>query len=97
MVAHLDWPTSYRERRYSVTVHLKDRRSYLYVVEKMKGSVEFLMSREELLAKYRDCAQGVLSHEDIAKSDEMILRLNELTDIVELKNILAGNEALDPC
>lgn len=62
------------------------------MVAKLKGSPEFPLTREELLAKYTDCAQPVLSTKDIERAAELILNLKELQDTGGLMAILIGKE-----
>lgn len=90
VVVHPEWPRTYRGRKHPVTIKLKDGRSLNHVVEKVKGSPENPLSREELLAKYTDCAQTVLSAGDVKKTAELILKLDELDDISGLMDILIG-------
>lgn len=87
---HHDWDTSSKGRRHPVTVRLKDGREYTYVVDKLKGSPDCPLTREELMAKYTDCASSVLSSKGVEKSAELVLNLEELKDIGELMAILIG-------
>ncbi|MFH1484662.1 MAG: MmgE/PrpD family protein [Chloroflexota bacterium] len=87
---HPDWDTSSKGRRHPVTVQLKNGQHYTYVVDKLRGSPDLPLTRDELLAKYTDCARRVLSDRQIEKSAELILSLDELQDIRELMAILIG-------
>ncbi|MFC2021424.1 MmgE/PrpD family protein, partial [Chloroflexota bacterium] len=71
-----------------VTIRLKDDSVYAKQIDNPGGSPEAPLSREELAAKYTDCAQGVLSAEQIKRSMELILNLEQMKDTRELMQIV---------
>lgn len=91
VVIHPEWDSSYGKRRHPVTINLKDGRSFTHAVDKLRGSPADPLTKEDVLAKYKDCAQTVLSDRHIERSIKLVLRLDELDDIVELMDILITN------
>jgi len=72
----------------AVTIKLKDGRELCHEVAIAKGDPGNPMGKEELAAKYRDCASFVLSAEGIQKSLDMVSHLEDLEDITELIDLL---------
>ncbi|MBI2910366.1 MAG: MmgE/PrpD family protein [Chloroflexi bacterium] len=87
---HQDWDTSSKGRRHPVAVHLKNGQVLRHVVDKLRGSPDLPLSRQELMDKYTDCASRVLSGPDIARSAKLILKLDQLEDISELMAVIIG-------
>lgn len=71
-----------------VELHLKDGRILKNQVDIPKGSPELPLTTGEYLAKYHDCAKGVLSRDREKRSADMILNLEKLGGINELMEIL---------
>lgn len=92
---HQDWETSAGGRRHPVTVFLKNGESYTHAVDKLKGSVDFPLTPEEIMEKYADCARNILTPQEIERSAELILNFEGLPEISELAGILMGREGLD--
>ncbi|MFH1485034.1 MAG: MmgE/PrpD family protein [Chloroflexota bacterium] len=93
VVIHPEWPASYKGRKHPVTIKLKDGRTVTHTTDHVKGSPENPLARDELMAKYTDCAGTVLSAADIKKSAELVLKIDELKNISELMDILVAK----PC
>ncbi|MFC2005727.1 MmgE/PrpD family protein [Chloroflexota bacterium] len=74
----------------TVTVRLRDGREYSHQVLIAKGRPGNPLTREELVAKYRDCAGFALSREDTEQSLELVLKLEDLDDITELMNLVGS-------
>jgi 2-methylcitrate dehydratase PrpD len=72
----------------TLNVKLKDGRKFSQHVEVVRGRPQNPLSEEEMVAKYKDCAQFVLSSGDIDRSLELLKNLEEVEDITELMNIL---------
>ena len=72
-----------------LTLRLKGGKTYSHRVNKARGTKEVPLSMEELIAKYRDCAELVLSEKKIKKSIELIENLEGLGDINELMGVLS--------
>jgi 2-methylcitrate dehydratase PrpD len=72
----------------TINVKLKDGRQLSQHTETPKGWPQNPLTQEELVAKYKDCAQFVLSPGDIARSAELLENLEDIKDITELMNIL---------
>jgi len=67
-----------------VVVRLFDGTEYRHQVDVCKGHPKNPLTHDELLAKYRECADRVLSAEDVARSIDLIEKLEELDDAREL-------------
>jgi 2-methylcitrate dehydratase PrpD len=71
-----------------VTVRLADGRSYSRVVRYPKGHPENPLTRDELLGKYRQCADVALDAAARERSIALLERLEQLPDIRELARII---------
>lgn len=80
-----DWPPDRTAARTPVTVRLKDGRSFSREVQ-----VPRQPTREELLARHRDCCQLVLNSEQIERSTEMMLNLEKVENVGPLMDLLRG-------
>ena len=69
-------------------IRLKDGREFSIKADKAGGYPEQPLSREELLGKYRDCAQRVFSPLEVEHSIELMDSLEELEDISMLTKVL---------
>jgi 2-methylcitrate dehydratase PrpD len=72
-----------------IVIRLKDGKVYENQVNIPRGSPGAPLTIEELSNKYRDCAKGVLSPEQVKRSIELFLTLEELKDIGELMKVVA--------
>jgi len=73
-----------------VTVRLRDGRQYSHEVAIPRGAPDNPLSAEELRAKYGDCARLVLSLDAVARSLEMVSRMDEVRDIAELADLVTS-------
>ena len=71
-----------------VTVRLKDGKVYSHAVEIQKGDPQVPLTKEELFAKYRECAQLVLSSADVERSSELVSNFEDLYDVSTLMDIV---------
>ena len=86
VVAHPEWPHDKASRRNSpVTIALKDGRKFTKSVEKVRGSPENPLTRDELVDKYRGCASRVLKGERLERS---ITALENLDKIPAAKDLI---------
>jgi 2-methylcitrate dehydratase PrpD len=92
VVTHADWPAGLSGARTPVTIKLRDGRTYSKTVDVIKGSVEMPLSEEELLDRYEMCARGVLSSPQIQRSIDLLLRLDELDNVLELVELATFGE-----
>lgn len=76
----LDWPRTWA----TVTVKLKDGRTLHARCDKPKGRGDRPLTRDEHLAKFRDCARRVLSPENIDRVIELVENTDQLKDMKEL-------------
>lgn len=72
----------------AVTIKLKDGRELCHEVANPKGDPQNPMTDEELTAKYRGCANIVLSPQETQNSLEMVSHLEDLKDIAEIMDLL---------
>jgi 2-methylcitrate dehydratase PrpD len=73
-----------------VTIKLRDGTVYSHEVFESKGRPGNRMSKAELVAKYRECASGVISRGCIDRSLDMLQGLEKLGDIRELMDTLCA-------
>jgi len=78
------------DRPETVTVRLKDGNEYSDGALNSRGHAEIPLTRDELIAKYEECAKRVLKDSAIERSIELIEDLEALDNIQELMNILRG-------
>jgi len=71
-----------------VMVRLEDGRVFEHQVDVPRGSPEAPLTLEELCDKYRDCAKGVLSDDQVERSIDMALNFEALNDIGELMRVV---------
>jgi 2-methylcitrate dehydratase PrpD len=84
--AHPEWPNDAVSRRRSpVTITMKDGRKFTKTVDEVRGSPKNLMTRNELLDKYRGCATRVLKGERLEQS---IAVLENLEKVPMAKNLM---------
>ncbi|MFH1485116.1 MAG: MmgE/PrpD family protein [Chloroflexota bacterium] len=77
-----DWGWEIGQKRMPVKVTMKDGRVYTNEVQKQRGHPENPITKEELLAKYRYCAQRTkLPTDKIERSIELAQNLETLNDI----------------
>ena len=73
-----------------MTVKLKDGQEYKGEGKPPKGAPGLPLAKEDLLGKYRDCAQRALPDAQVEKSIELIENFEELADVGELMSLLMG-------
>jgi len=73
-----------------VTVTLRNGTVYSHEVSVSKGMPKNRVSDSELIAKYEECTDGVISPEQINRSIDMLHSLEKLADIGELMDVLCG-------
>jgi len=71
-----------------VIVQMKDGREFRRTVAKAKGHPDNPLSRDELLSKYRQCADVVLSERARERSIDLLEHLDELSNLRELSDIV---------
>ena len=87
VIAHAEWPDDRESRRNSpVTIAMKDGRKFTKTVDKVRGSAENPLTRDELLDKYRGCASRVLKGERLERS---------IAALENLDKIPAANDLID--
>lgn len=76
--------------RTTVTIALADGRELTETVRFARGSPENPMSRDEIAAKYRDCARRSLDAERAERALELLERLDAVPSVVPLMDALRG-------
>jgi 2-methylcitrate dehydratase PrpD len=71
-----------------VSVTLKNGKQYTQQVNFAKGHPEVPLSRDEFLAKYKECAQSVLSKEAVDRSIDMIEKMEKIKNLSALADLL---------
>ena len=84
MEGHHSWETA----DYVVTVKMVGGETYSQKGVSPHAAIRRQVTREELVAKYRDCASLVLSPRDVEASLELLENLEELPDITSLNEII---------
>lgn len=77
-----------------ITIRLKDGKVYENQVNIPRGSPGAPLTIEELSNKYRDCAKGVLSSEQVEHSIRLVLALEEVKDISELMKVVTERRTI---
>jgi len=87
---HSDWVkgTDTDARPDAVAVKLKNGKEYSYAVDVPRGHPKLPLTEEELLAKYRQCAEAVLKDNEAERCIELVQKLEKLKDIKELMDIV---------
>ena len=87
--AHAEWPDDRESRRNSpVTIAMKDGRTFTKSVDKVRGSAENPLTREEVIDKYRGCASRVLTGERLERSIAALENLEKIATAKELIDAL---------
>lgn len=94
LTVHPEWPSGRSALVIPVTVKLKDGKEFTDKVEKLKGTVDHPMSREEQTERYRGFALPFLSESQIEQSVQLILHMEELKEVKGLMSIVTfGRDA----
>jgi 2-methylcitrate dehydratase PrpD len=75
-------------RKSPVTITMKDGRKFTKTVDKVRGSAENPLTRDELVGKYRGCASRVLKGERLERSIATLENLDKLPTAKELIDAL---------
>lgn len=84
-VVHPDWPTTRAEARIPVTLKLKDGRMLT-----QENPTPREPTLAELLARYREAADGVLTRERTERSIERLLALEQVDDFSQVMALLGA-------
>jgi len=88
VTVHPEWPSGRSNLSIPVIIKLKNGEELKNKVEKVKGTIDLPMSREEQIERYWGFAKPFLSSGQIERSAKLILNLDELKDIEEVMNIV---------
>jgi 2-methylcitrate dehydratase PrpD len=81
---HPEWPSGRSALVIPVTVKLKGGKELTQKVEKLKGTMDLPLNRNEQMGRYRGFAKPFLSDSQIEESMECILNLEGVNDITKL-------------
>jgi len=73
-----------------VTVRLKDGTECSLKISKGQGSMSTPLREEEIVSKYKQCAQSLLNEDNIERSIRLIRNFENLDNVKELMRILSG-------
>lgn len=76
-----------------ITVKLKDGREFSKRVDIAKGHPENPLSRDEIVVKFRDCAEPIIGRNRVDRSSNMIWILEKIEDINQLMDEVSVKEA----
>jgi 2-methylcitrate dehydratase PrpD len=85
---HPEWPSGRSALVTPVTAKLKDGRELTKKVEKLKGTIDLPMDREEQIKRYYGFVSPFLSDSQIDRSVQLMMNLEDLKDIRELMSIV---------
>jgi 2-methylcitrate dehydratase PrpD len=85
---HPEWPSGRSALVVPITIKLKNGKELTQKVEKLKGTVELPLTREEQMDRYRGFGKPFLSKTQIEKSMKTILNLEEASNITELMTVV---------
>jgi 2-methylcitrate dehydratase PrpD len=83
-------PGSGGERAARVTVRLQSGETYSELCQEPKGGPKVPFAAEEMDAKYRNCARRAIGERETEASLGMLRRLDELSDVRGLCDLLRG-------
>jgi 2-methylcitrate dehydratase PrpD len=83
VVVHQDWPAGRVDARTPVTVRLKDGRSFSKEVATPRQP-----TTDQLLDRYREAADGILTQDQTERSLDLLLALARLKNISKVMNLL---------
>jgi 2-methylcitrate dehydratase PrpD len=81
---HPEWPSGRSALVIPVTIKLKNGKELTHKVEKLKGTMDLPLNRNEQMERYRSFAKPFLSDSQIEESMECILSLEGVNDITKL-------------
>ena len=76
-----------------VRIVLQDGSEHNQRVDRPRGDPSLPLSWEELVGKFRECTEGVLSAEATERAADLVARLEELPDVSSLTETLIGQAA----
>jgi 2-methylcitrate dehydratase PrpD len=89
ITTHAEWGDDAASRRKApVTITMKDGRKLTKMVEKVRGSPGNPLTRDELLAKYRDCASRVLKGDGDKRMEQSITALENLETLATAAQLI---------
>jgi 2-methylcitrate dehydratase PrpD len=91
-----DIPRSFQDCYAIVTVKTKDGRELTERCDKPRGIWGIPLTRDERLAKFRDCCELALSTENTERVIDIVEGLDTLDNVTELMNIVREGKAITP-
>jgi 2-methylcitrate dehydratase PrpD len=85
VVIHPEWPAGRVDARTPVTIKLKDGRIFSKEIETPREP-----TMDQLLNRYREAADGVLTPDQTEKSIDLFLNMDKLEDVSVVMNLLTS-------
>jgi len=73
-----------------VSIRTRDGRNYTTRVDIPRGDPTLPMTDPEIVEKYTECTRDALSSENVQRSIDLMLRLEEADDVAEVMDVLKG-------
>lgn len=83
-------------RYATVKVVLRDGTEHVWRTDRPRGDPQLPLTWEELVAKYTDCARGVLSEEATKRSLDIVMNLEAAPNVEELMSLVCLTGVLTP-
>ncbi|WP_156679291.1 MmgE/PrpD family protein [Sphingomonas profundi] len=93
MIVHDEWGYDQLGKADIVTVRLSDGRAFRAEAVQAKGDAALPLSREETLAKYRACTDGMIDAGLQAWSADLLANLEKADSVTPLMSRLSGTDA----
>ena len=91
-----DIPRSFQDCYAIVTVNTKDGQEFMERCDKPRGIWGIPLTRDERLAKFRDCCELALPSEHTEQLIKIIEGLDSLDNVTELMDIIRDGKAITP-
>jgi 2-methylcitrate dehydratase PrpD len=90
VIVHPEWPAGVMGGSDEVIIRIKDGKVYNKKCEKAKGDPPLYLTDEEVMSKFRNCAEfaGFLSPSQIEWVKELVFKIEKIRDISRLMEIV---------
>ena len=88
VTVHNEWEAGFMAGVNPVTFKLKDGKELKKICDKLKGHPPYLLTSDEVVVKFMECAKDVLGGKEAEKIVKMVLDLDKLDNITELMSLL---------
>jgi 2-methylcitrate dehydratase PrpD len=88
MIQHPEWGVDQLGEKNTVTIRMRDGKSYDRTCFTAHGDPADPLTRDEVVSRYKDCAGGLMQTEPLEKAADLICGLDELADVSALMDLL---------